>query len=142
METRIAKTIADVVDLLADHEAVLELREGGTCTVQFPSGEKWECKSSPDEMPVRLNQDGSIYADPAGINHGRHARNVVRQLVASPEFWRKTTVADQLTRFKLRSGGDHGLVKITKKGGQPLTLHFESPGAAKKFFKSVAKVAA
>lgn len=132
METRECKTISDVRNLLADYEVSVELREDATITLQFPFIEKWQ-KKRYNKHELELVGDGNI-DEPSGVNRNRIIRNTIRSLIGSDQFWRCTTVADQITKFKMIDGKKWGLDKITKKAGQPLTLHFSSEITANVFF--------
>ena len=147
MTERHCNTFADVKDLLADFEVRVELCAGGVIQFKFPFEGKWKEKRYSD-TPRPYVGDGS-FDECSGVNFNRACTNTVRSLIASEQFWRCTTVADRFSEFAKAGPTEWyngkrkgeplvmGIVKCTKKGGEPFTVHFESPAAAGRFYEAL-----
>jgi hypothetical protein len=123
---RTCQTIQDLAELLADHDTVLELTDGFDLYIRFIE----QFKQRFNICQVRCHRTKTDF--------GHRAKYAIQSLLNSPEFWRKTTVADQLGRFAL-SNTDFGKLKVTKRARQPLTITCETPRLANKLYNALKK---
>lgn len=136
-ENRIARTIQDVAELLSDYDVQILLVEGAAIEFHFPV-------SKEDAEKIKLTSKYILsYYNPDQVRDEYRkvsltVRGTIRSLVANPQFWRCTTVADQLGRFSL-TNKDFGNLKVRKRKDEPLTLFFETPKQAKRFFVKIKK---
>lgn len=122
---RIAKTISDVKELLGDYDVSLILHETFIFLV-FPDMEKYQSRVKGSHVPANKPDQGRQFTE--------NVRCTLRSLTDSPQFWRVTTVADQIDRFaRFHDGANHGIVKVTKTKSEPLTIIFDSTESANKF---------
>ena len=138
---RVAKTIQDVSELLADYEVSVCLMDDNAIEFLFPETKK-ETEYKETSNQYRIDNFSHIpKTDP--IHFTRKTRYVVRGLVESPRFWRLTTVADQLGRFCLFNNKQDklpfGTIKARKKAKENFKLMFENLKYAKKFMKKLEK---
>lgn len=129
---RHCKTIFDLKELLADY-GVQPRQQGDSIVLLMPPTDDWLPDQNADEMP--LIGDGS-FDEPSGVNFARQSRNVIRELVGSPQFWRATTVANQVANFWLSlpdEGSSMGFIRLRKKTEEPLTMLFTCEEMAKGF---------
>ena len=138
METREVRSLQDLCDLFADYEVGVELRAGGTITLRFAPDEKWKAQRyNFFPLPVSRNEQGepSRYEDRV-----RDTRNVIRELTSTEQFWRVTATAHHVGSFGMSAAGKAlGIVKTMKRAGEPFTINFSSPGAARAFFEAIKK---
>jgi hypothetical protein len=130
---RIAKTIHDVKALLGDYNVELILHEE-VVFLNFPVMEKYENTSLPDKyVPAHKPDEGSQFKE--------DSRCVIRSLVENPQFWRMTTVMDQMHGFVQFYDGKvyHGISSLKKKKNQLPTITFSSPKFAKLFYDFLVK---
>lgn len=121
---RDCRTINDLVELLSDYDTIIELTDGSDLHVLFVE---------------KLNKNLNICRVRTHLwrtNFAHRAKAVVSALINSPEFWRKTTVADRLGRFAMVNT-QFGKLKVTKRAKQPLTITCETPEFASKLFKAI-----
>lgn len=130
---RICQTIEDVKELLGDYNVSLGA-VGTTVVFDFPDPQE---PSESDLATRRFREKPEIENDPPDLKFARKSHNAIINLVTSPEFWRKTTVADQLTRFYQSAGKPFGIVKMTKRSGELLTMHFSIAEQATKFVQVI-----
>ena len=135
---RIARTIQDVSELLADYQVSVLLTDENTIEFEFPDTEE-EVKYR--EIGNWRVENFSHIPESDPIHFSRKTRYVVRGLVESPRFWRLTTVADQLGRFALgyknREETRYGTIKVRKKANENLKILFENMRFAKRFIKDL-----
>jgi hypothetical protein len=148
---REAKTINDLRDLFNDH-SVTPVLDGDKVYLVMQPTEEWE-PNGYERGQVSIRSRSVITSDPEDLQVQAEMHNAVVELVHNPQFWRCTTVADQMTRFYGYDGGSmpamflrgkgrspsrqHRIVGLTKKAGTPFTIHFESPEAAQTFLTLV-----
>jgi len=141
-ERRICRNMSDLRELLGDYEVQIASK-GENVYLLFPDSPSFkrefyfipEPKVGGSEPPTL--EDAKPENDPSGVNWRRLTRNTIRALTSSPQFWRCTTVADQMTEFKWNNGEEWGIVKMYKRAGFPFTVVFSSPAKAKEFVEAV-----
>jgi hypothetical protein len=150
---REAKTINDVRELLDDHSVIAVLDGDKVYLIMKPTGDWEPSESELGQQHVRRR--GEYPSDPEAIQFAAKAHNTIISLVFNPQFWRVTTVADQMTRFYGHDGGsmpamfmrgkgrqpsrEWRMTGMTKRSGEPFTIHFESESSAEKFISAATK---
>lgn len=138
---RYAHTIKDLVELLADYAVSVQLADTNELLFLFPPMEdynaKYIVKTEVDTHLAERFNDG-IY-QPQSLAFSHLAKRTISSLLGSPEFWRKTTVADQVGNFARyqNTHGNYGTIKVRKRANQPLTAMFSMEGMAEKLFKDL-----
>lgn len=125
---RIAKTISNVKEMLGDYDVGLIL-QGNTVSLYFPDMEIYKNHSHPGRYkPANKPDEGSQFRE--------NTRCVIRSLVKNPQFWRMTTVMDQLHGFINFFDGKklHNIVSLKKKKNESPVITFDSAESAKKFY--------
>lgn len=127
-----AQTIEEVKQMLADYDCQLQ-QAGATVQILFPETDKGYGAQGDPGIP----EDAHMFPetdDPQG--HGHYVRNGIRSILAEPEFWRQTTVAQQLDNyFRFTPDGKWFNATITKRAGDPLTLTFRGGYYALEFIE-------
>ncbi len=148
---REARTIADLMALYADL-AVVPILDGNKVYLAMPLTNDWE-PDTLERVLAEIRQQSVIPSDPETVQFQRAAHNAIIDLVHNPQFWRVTSVADQMTRFYGYDGGSMPpmfmrgegrnpsvqwrMTGLTKKANELFTVHFESPEAAVTFITTV-----
>ena len=125
---RKAKTIEDVKELLGDYDVELILQDE-VVFLNFPVMEAYQNPNGPGKYePAHKPDEGSQFKE--------DCRCTIRSLVENPQFWRVTTVVDQMDCFtRFYEGKNHHILKLEKKKNQLPKMTFDSPGSARKFYE-------
>ena len=123
---RFCNTINDLIDLLSDADAILELTDTNQLYVRFLEHKKENLHSY---RPF-IQGDRNSFKN--------KTKTTIASLVNSSEFWRKTTTVDQLANFAFACN-DFGKLKIKKRANEPITIITETNEQAKKLFNAIEK---
>lgn len=137
---RQVKTLNDMLDLFSDYHVTVQLTDSEEVHITFPKineyPAKYSAKTNLDTHLADRFNDG-IY-QPQSLAFSHKAKSAISALVSNPEFWRQTTVADQLGVWAFQQK-DYGRVKAKKRANQPLMLVFKSHILARQFYQNLEK---
>ena len=135
------KTIEDVADLLADFNVTILLMDD--CRIEFLFSKTEKEKRAIQDIQNNRFDDFSHIPKNDPIHLKRKTRYFIQGIVENPRFWRLTTVAEQLTRFKLNNNKQknkpYGSIQTRKKAKENFCIVFENMNFAKKFLKDLKK---
>lgn len=128
---RLCKTISDLLDLLADYNCVLLLTDSNELHIGFIEQHK-------EKLHI-CGPNIHCYETirPIEETFKNETKKTIASLVNSSEFWRKTTVADQLGRFAMSNPDLQ--IKVRKKANEPLKMVFFDHNKAETFFNLAEK---
>lgn len=137
---REARTLDDLADLFSDYAVVVQLTDGPEVYLKFPKAEDYAAKHSA-KVSVDTHLADRLGTDyqPQGLAFAHASKSVIAGLLASPEFWRQTTVAMVVDNWRHRQQ-EYGKIKARKRAKEPFTLIFESHDLARRFFADLARV--
>lgn len=137
---REAHTLDDLADLFADYAVVVQLTDGPEVYLQFPKAEGYAAKyRARVRVDTHLADKFGTDYQPQDLAFAHVTKSVLADLLASPEFWRQTTVAMVVDNWRHRQK-EYGKIKGRKRANEPFTLIFESNDSARRFFMDLARV--
>lgn len=136
---REAYAIDDLADLFGDYAVEVQLTDGPDVYLQMPPVEEYAARYSAKTCAdTHLAEKFGTGYQPQSLAFAHMTKARIADLLATPQFWRVTTVAHVVGAWARRQA-QYGPIKCRKEGGQPFTMIFESIDTARRFFEDLTR---